>query len=117
MKKAKLNNLTFYDKDGKKSKEIPNYIAYDDDIVLIADNPELAQEEMNKLNKAMNSYDMKINPNKSKWMQIGRNSNTNILIDDKIAEQVNMFKYLGYQLTNDLNQKTEIKMRFQTELK
>ena len=47
------------------------HLEYADDLCLIADSPEAAQEVLMRLVAVLRQYDMKIAPAKTVWMHVG----------------------------------------------
>ena len=68
-----------------------------DDQVVIADTEDNLQKAAHKLNRTITEYGLTISVQKTKSMAFkGRDPvRTEIVIDNKIIEQVNMFNHLG----------------------
>ena len=65
-----------------------------------------------ELNDRCEDYAMKINISKMKAMVIGRKpKNIDMRIKDESVEQMDSFKYLGYNITSSLNCCQEVKQR------
>ncbi len=87
-------------------------VRFVDDQGMVASTEKGLQKIMNRLNESVKAYDMKINVNKTKVMQVSRNGGLiNIVIDGQKIEQVSKFKYLGGWITEDGRCETEIRTR------
>ena len=65
-----------------------------------------------ELNERYEDYGMKININKTKAMVIGRKpKKIGMRIKDESVEQVNSFKYLGCNISSNMNYCQEVKQR------
>ena len=88
-----------------------NHLRFADDIVLISNNGEEAQEMLNELNRESNKLGMKINMKKTKVMY---NDYTNIIpvhVGTQEVEKVNDYVYLGQLVTMKNDKSDEIKRR------
>ena len=88
-----------------------NHLRFADDIVLISNNGEEAQEMLNDLNRESNKLGMKINMKKTKVMY---NDYTNIIpvhVGTQEVEKVNDYVYLGQLVTMKNDKSDEIKRR------
>ena len=92
-----------------------NIIAYADDLVLLAPSMKSLQHLINEVVKQGLLLDLTFNLKKTKCMifRSGRRTTTgapisNFLIDNRPIEFVDVFKYLGYIITSDLNDDTDI---------
>ena len=57
-----------------------------------------------ELNDRSEYYGVKININKTKTMVIGRKpKKVNVRVKDESVEQVDRFKYLGYNISSNVN--------------
>ncbi|KAJ4436308.1 hypothetical protein ANN_18939 [Periplaneta americana] len=67
-----------------------------DDMTILAEKEMILRDMLQELNDSYEQYGMKINPNKTKTMVIGRNmKKVNLRILNEAVEQVDIFKYLG----------------------
>ena len=83
-----------------------------DHIVLLAEDERMLKNMSMELNDSCKDYGMKINTNKMKTMVIGRKQKKiNIRIKDESVEQVDSFKYLGCNISTNLNFCQEVKQR------
>ena len=78
---------------GNKIKKI----RYADDAVLVAETRKALQRMMDKLNESCKVYGMAINVKKTKVMVVSRTGKErcSIVLDNKILEQIDRYKYLG----------------------
>jgi hypothetical protein len=93
--------------------EIVRDVRFADDQGMIASTEAGLQKIMDKLNLTAKKYEMKINVAKTKAMVISKTGGkeVNIQIDGQPVEQVNTFKYLGVNITENGRSTKEIKMR------
>jgi hypothetical protein len=88
-----------------------NTLLFADDQIIIQENKDELQRSIFYLNNICKSYNLNISVNKTKIMDFkGKYPvRTKIVIQDKFLEQVNHFKYLGYDITfleeTDINAK------------
>ena len=89
-----------------------------DDTVLIFSSPDLGHlqvqinQELNAIDRWMNSNKLSLNYSKTKYMLIHRRNNRSVLnlyINDKKIEQVKSIEYLGVTIDQDLSWKQHIK--------
>lgn len=87
-------------------------ILFADDQIVISDNENTLQKNIFKLNEIASSFNMKISVNKTKTMAfLGSHPiRAKIVINDKIIEQVNTFKYLGCSITYGKKSEIENKL-------
>ena len=88
-----------------------NHLRFADDIVLISNNGEEANEMLNELNRESNKLGMKINMKKTKVMF---NEYANIIlihVGTQEVEKVNDYVYLGQLVTMKNDKSDEIKRR------
>ena len=89
---------------------IINNLRYADDIVLIATSPEELQEIVNRVEKAAEQFNLKINVGKTKVM-----TTTDEILTTEVSagqlDQVDSFVYLGCRVTKDANCTGEVKAR------
>jgi hypothetical protein len=78
-------------------------ILYADDQMIIAESEDELQIAVNKLNKIVKKYDMKISTTKTKSIGLcGKNiQRVKIETEGKIIEQVSSFNYLGNLIPNE----------------
>ena len=75
----------------------------------------LAEDEMTlktmlmELNSRCGDYGIKININKTVTRVIGRKQKIDMRIKDESVEQVGSFKYLGYNISSNINCCQEVK--------
>lgn len=87
-------------------------ILFADDQVIISQNENDLQEAIFKLNKIASDFNLLISTSKSKTMAFKGSLplRVKIVINDQIIEQVNTFKYLGYNVTYGTNKEIESKI-------
>lgn len=90
-----------------------NNIRYADDTAILANDLEDLQHILNKINTTGKEYGLIINTDNTKFMVISReqHNQAQIVIDDKLIERVNDFKYLGCNINDKLDSDVEIKIR------
>src|SRR5271154_5122645 len=77
-------------------------LMFADDVALLAETPEKLQTQLDRFERACAAAGMKISHSKSEIMLISRNQrNVEIKIQGKILKQVEKFKYLGCQISQD----------------
>lgn len=87
-------------------------LIYADDIVLLARSPSNLQRNLDILNSALVKRNMIINQDKTKTMVISRNkTDCKVKLIDKELEQVENFKYLGVNFSEDGKIMDEINSR------
>ena len=91
-----------------------NIVAYADDILLLAPSAKSLQILINEAALEAKELKLKFNKEKSKWMLFrtpGTKGNdiNDMQIENDPIEQVNTFKYLGFEISNDLNEVNDIK--------
>jgi len=88
-------------------------LRYTDDAVLVAETRKALQRMMDKLNESCKVYGMAINVKKTKVMVVSRTGKEmcSIVLDNKILEQVDRYKYLGSWISEDARCDEEIKAR------
>ena len=90
-------------------------IRFADDIALLAEDERMLKNMLIELNDRSEDYGMKININKTKAMVIGRKpKNIDMRIKDESSEQVASFKYLGCNISSNINCYEEIKQSIAT---
>jgi len=98
--------------DFKIGGKIIQIVKYADELVLLAKEEKVLQDTIDKLIKIGGCYGMEMNVEKTKVMRVLRQPfPVNIMIDQKLLENVESFKYLGSILTNDGRCTCEIKCR------
>ena len=90
-----------------------NNIRYADDTALIADSESKLQDILDKVKYHSSKGGLDMNVKKTKVMRVSRNNNQTmaIKVDNTNLEQVQQFKYLGTQITEDVRTETELKCR------
>ena len=89
-----------------------NCIRFADDMALLAEDGSMLKNMLMELNDRCDEYGMKININKMKIMVTGRKpKKIEMQIKDESVEQVDSFKYLGCNISNNLNCCQEVKQR------
>ena len=74
------------------------------DMALLAENERMLKTMLMELNGRCGDYGIKININKTKAMVIGRKpKKIHMRIKDETVEQVDSFKYLGCNISSNLN--------------
>jgi hypothetical protein len=70
---------------------------FTDDLVIISHSEDELQKSTHKLNKLINKYGMKISTEKTKTMAFSgpEHIRSKMVINNKIIQQFNLFKYLG----------------------
>jgi hypothetical protein len=92
--------------------QIIQNVKYADDLALMAKEETVLQGMIDKLIVIGRCYGMEMNVEKTKVMRISRQpSPVTVIIDQKLMENVEYFKYLGSILTNDGRCTCEIKSR------
>ena len=88
-------------------------IRFADDKAMISNSNAGLQRIMDSLNDAGKRYGMKINLKKAKVMRIThlKNRTMKIIVEGKVLEVVQEFKYLGSVITNDGRCETDIRRR------
>jgi hypothetical protein len=82
--------------DFKIVGQIIHTVKYADDLVLLAKEEKVLQDMIDKLIKTGRCYGMEMNVEKTKVMKISRQPfPVKIMIDQKLLESVESFKYLG----------------------
>ena len=81
-------------------------------MALLAENEMMLKNMLMELNDRCEHYGMKININNRKTMVIGRKpKNIDMRIKDESVEQVDNFRYLGCNISSNLNCCQEVKQR------
>src|SRR5438477_12359502 len=88
-----------------------NHLRFADDIVLITNSDEEAQEMLNELNQESNKPGMKINMKKTKVMYNEYANTMPVQVGPQEVEQVNEYIYLGQLVTMKNDKSEEIKRR------
>ena len=79
-----------------------NNLRYADDIVLLAESVEQLQEMVSRLENTCKKYHMTISASKTKAMKIGRRQeDISVSLTSGTIEQVDCFKYLGVQFSEN----------------
>ena len=87
-------------------------IRFADNMALLAEDERMLKNMLMELNERCEDYGMKINISKTKSMVIGRKpKKIDIRIEDRSIEQVDSFKYLGCNISSDMNFCQEVKQR------
>ena len=87
-------------------------IRFADDMALLAEDERMLKNMLLELNDRCEDYGMKININKTKTMVIGRKpENIELRIKDESVEQLNRYKYLGCNISINLNCCQEVRQR------
>ncbi|EYC24887.1 hypothetical protein Y032_0013g2158 [Ancylostoma ceylanicum] len=112
-----LNSINWQGKGLRLGNKILSYLAYADDIVLLAQNFEDLQGMTEMLHQAAAQVGLQINFTKTKWMRLSNEIHTEtqvpIAIDEKVIERANHFVYLGQKLSFPRNPVDEIRHRIQ----
>ena len=88
------------------------YIRFVDDMALLAEDERILKNMLMELNDRCEDYGMKININKTKAMFIGRKpKKIDIQIKGESIEQEDSFKYLGCNISSNMNCCQEAKQR------
>src|SRR5438477_9885696 len=88
-----------------------NHLRFADDIVLITNSDEEAQEMLNELNQESNKLGMKINMKKTKVMYNEYANTMPVQVLPQGVEQVNEYIYLGQLVTMKNDKSDEFKRR------
>ena len=88
-------------------------IRFVDDMDFLATDERMLQNLLIELNGRCEDYGMKININKMKAMIIGRKPKIDIRIKGESIEQVDNFKYLGCNISSNMNCCEEEKQRIE----
>ena len=87
-------------------------IRFADDMALLAEDERILKNMLMELNERCEDYGMKINMSKTKAMVIGRKpKKIDIRIKGDSIEQVGSFKYLGCNISINMNSCQEVKQR------
>ena len=87
-------------------------IRFADDMALLAEDEMMLKNMLMELNERCEEYGMKININKTKSMVIGRKpQKIDLRIKGESIEQVVIFKYLGCNISSNMNCCQEVKQR------
>ena len=87
-------------------------IRFSDDMVLLAEIERMLKNMLIDLNDICEDYGMKINKNMTKTIIIGgKPKKIDIRIKDESIEQMDSFKYLGCNISSNLNFCQEVKQR------
>ena len=87
-------------------------IRFADDMVLLTEDKRMLENILIELNERCEDHGMKINISKTKAMVIGRKPNKiHIRIKGESIEQVDSFKYLGCNVSSNMNCCQEVKQR------
>ena len=108
--------LNLSDKGININGERVNNIRYADDTVLIAENIADLQMLLEAINAACNSYGLKINVKKTKFMVVSKEQNIQahpLHLNNEAIEQVHQFKYLGCYLTEQGSCTEEVSIRIE----
>ncbi|EYC40932.1 hypothetical protein Y032_0589g376 [Ancylostoma ceylanicum] len=112
-----LNSIDWQDKGLRLGNKILSYLAYADDIVLLAQNGEDLQVMIEKLHQAAAQVGLQINFMKTKWMRLSNEVHTEeqltIAVDENVIERVNHFIYLGQRISFPRNPVDELHHRVQ----
>ena len=98
----------------KFNGQVVGNIRYADDTVITAEDEEMLQVMMNKVNESCKQYGMLLNAKKTKTMVFKKDTDevqVRIQIEDEILEQVKEYKYLGTIITEDCRCTKEVKVR------
>ncbi|XP_073824763.1 FERM domain containing isoform X3 [Musca autumnalis] len=98
------------------NNEYVNNIRYADDTTLIADNLSGLQNLVTRLTACSETYGLRLNTNKTKYMIISKKNNfenMNITIHNTPLERVSSFKYLGFSINDQWDNSKEIKCRIE----
>jgi len=87
-----------------------------DDKAVVASSEKGLQELMDNINRVTQKYGMKINVTKTKVMFIARQGGRKVkyLIDGQKVEQLNHFKYLGFDILEDGYCEKDVRCRIAT---
>ena len=87
-------------------------IRFADDMALLAENERILKNMLVELHERCEDYGMKINISKTKAMVIGRKpKKIHIRIKGESIDQVDSFKYLGCNISSNMNCCQEVKQR------
>ena len=84
---------------------------YADDLVLFSNTHKQLQDKVNKLVDTGASIGMKVNAKKTKVMRMNSSTNTPIMANNEVIEDVKAFTYLGSQVTCTGGSEEDIKAR------
>ncbi|RZF38840.1 hypothetical protein LSTR_LSTR013781 [Laodelphax striatellus] len=90
------------------------YMAYADDVVLIARNKQTLRDAFKQLNERSAHFGLSINESKTKYLESSRTRQVverSVILDDYSFERLNSFKYLGSVITDDNNVEADIKAK------
>ena len=91
---------------------------FSDDKALLAEDERMLQNMMMELNDRCENYGMKIYISKTKAMVTGRKrKKIDRRIKDESVEQVDSFKYLGCNISSNMNYCQEVKRRIARQKK
>lgn len=103
------------------NKLMPVYLsecAFADDMMICAPTEKALQENLLVWEKELQKRKLKINPNKTKVMMIGKEQKQlNIELNQEKIEQVEEYKYLGIWIEREGNIENEIKERINSAAK
>ena len=107
---GRLNEELFPEHGRKKNKVA--YIRFADDMALLPEDERMLKNMLIELNGRCEDYGMKININKTKGMIIViKLKKIDIRIKEDSVEQVDTFKYLGCNISSNMNCCQELKQR------
>ncbi|KIH61462.1 hypothetical protein ANCDUO_08267 [Ancylostoma duodenale] len=112
-----LNSIDWQGKGLRLGNKNLSYLAYADDIVLLAHNYEDLKSMTEMLHVAAAQVGLEINFMKTKWMRLSNKTDAEaqatITVDGKVIEQVDRFVYLGQKISFPRNPVDELRHRIQ----
>ena len=93
--------------DGEKLQ----MLAFADDIVLIAHNPQELESMLNEISQNCQKVGLSIHPDKTKWMKNEHSRSHTIMLNNKVIEEVDNYTYLGQTIQMNNNITLEIQRR------
>ena len=89
--------------DGEEKGAV-SQLLFADDTVLVGDSKKKLERLMEEIDWVCRRRKLKVNVSKRKVMRSARDGTvgeTNIIMDDQVLEEVEVFKYLGSLVTSD----------------
>ena len=100
--------------DRSKHEWVTEWLMFADDTVLLDDDEKALQRLVNDFGRVCRKRKLTVNVEKSKVMKVSKNGDQNelnISLDGKRMEEVNAYRYLGVDVTNDGKMNEEVNHR------